>query len=120
MEIFCADIMVSINQMMDVQMTKLPLNENLLAVICMVQAAKNLYIAELKIVRKGVYVTGMEPSDDWYTRTRKYFSAIDTEFLRSLGLKKNEYCFESILDFDVTDEIRSTLYDDLGKFTLKY
>lgn len=107
-------------------MTTLKMNEQLMAVICMVQSAKDLFLNELDLVRYGTtiedqaYTAHMVSEDDWAARTRNYFFAIDDAFVDSLGLKKNEYCFEALLRYDVTDEMKNTDYDELGKFTFTY
>ena len=58
--------------------------------------------------------------NDWQKATKDYFFKINTDLIKKLGLAKNQYCFDAILSFAITDEMNSTLRDELGQFEFKY
>lgn len=107
-------------------MKSVPLSEKLLSVICMVQSAKALFVNEVVLVnykshiKFPAYANGMKSESDWITRTRNYFFAIDDSLIASLELKKNEYCFDALLRYVVTDEMKNTESDELNKFSFIY
>lgn len=107
-------------------MKTVPMSEKLLSVICMVQSAMHLFLDEVNLVRYEAdiegqsYTKGMESKSDWKTRTRNYFFAIDDSLVNSVGLVKNEFCFEALLRYEVTEEMKHTHFDELGKFTFSY
>ena len=107
-------------------MKTLEMNEQILSIISMIQSAKALFLSELDLVRyethikEQSYTKRMVSDSDWLTRTRNYFFAIDDTFVKSLGLKKNEYCFEALLRYEVTDEMKNTNFDELNKFSFTY
>jgi len=107
-------------------MKTLEMNEQLLSIICMIQSAKKLFVNENDLVRYGAhikdqaYTKRMGSDDDWLTRTRNYFFAIDDTFVKSLGLTKNEYCFKALHRYEVTDAMMNTNHDELYKFSFTY
>jgi hypothetical protein len=102
------------------------LNKKVLSIICMVQSAKSLFVCETDLIEFRIkkepqeYSENMTGDLDWLTRTRNYYFAIDDGFISGLGLKKSESCFKAINNFKITDQIRNTDYNDLGKFELVY
>lgn len=102
-------------------MTSVHLSEELLDVIVLIHRAKWFFLSESSLINMG-QDTGLvsKPDENWKDNTRRYFFGLNTEHLQKLNLKKNEFCFLAIIDFQVSDEMLSTPFDQLHKFTFSY
>lgn len=83
------------------------LNEKLLNIIDVVQSYKWYRIREIKI---------LDLNRDWYKETEDYYYNLPRKLLDEVGLRKNNFDFERVIRFKITDEISSTEYKDLGRF----
>lgn len=93
-------------------MDKVKMSSGLLDLILMVQAYKQLIICEG--IFNETHKTGEKK--DWYKETEKYYHNIDNDILKRYGLSKNIISFERVMGYKVTDEMMSTLSDELNKF----
>jgi hypothetical protein len=91
-------------------MKTLPLSMDLLNVIVLIQAKKNLAIDEsiLMLIQ------------DWQSATREYFFALPNHLVDGNGLARNEYCFNALLGFTVTQEMIGTQPEHLSSFPFTY
>ena len=111
-------------------MKSLEMNNKLLNLICTVKAAKDLFLSEAimygndgpkkKSEACSLCSAKSEIIDDHLARTRNYFFAMSDDLVQSLGLAKNEYCFEAICRFEISPEIVRAESEDLGKYTFSY
>lgn len=91
-------------------MSQIAMSTDLLNLIYLIQAKKDLSIAESLV--------GLHP--DWSSNTRNYYNKLSPDFFKSLGLTKNLYLFNSILDFKITPEMKSCDSSDLKDYTFIY
>ena len=97
-------------------MAVLPLNKDLLSVILAVQARKNFEIA-----MTSVDEAEGKTARDWLKNVECFFmDEMELQLMGSLGLTKNRYCFEALLNYPVTQEIMSTEFESLNQFTFAY
>lgn len=107
-------------------MKTISMNEKLLSIICMVQAAKALFVNEISLVDYGskienaAYTDRMRSDKDWLQRTENYYYSMSNELIDEVELKKNTYCFRAIIDFQVTDEMLNTKPNKLDQFWFSY
>jgi len=88
------------------------LSEGLLNLIIMVQDFRQLRISE----NMFKHIHGISHNSDWLKETEKYFFAINKEILAQYGLCHNHDSFEKVERFPVTQEMRNTESNDLGKY----
>jgi hypothetical protein len=81
---------------------KVKMTKDILYTIATVQSYKNYLINR----------NGLEGNIDWYTETEKLFSELHTP------IPKTKSNFETVLNFQITNEMNSTLFQDLGKFEI--
>lgn len=93
-------------------MGKIKMSAGLLDLIIMVQAYKKLIICEG--IFNETHKTGEKK--DWYKETEKYYHNIDNDILKEYGLSKNIISYERVIGYKVTEEMMSTLFEDLSKF----
>lgn len=101
-------------------MKKLIMTMDLLCVISMIQAAKNLYVNEVHLADMGFPVISDIPVTDWLGRVRRYVYDFDQAIFDNLGLSKNEFCIRAIIDFNITDEMKEASHDELHQFSFCY
>lgn len=85
---------------------KVSLTEELLELICMVQRYK-AYLISKNMFDKS------EGKTDWYRETEILFNSLNNETLAKYKLSKNKISFEKVLHFEITEEIESTLFEEL-------
>lgn len=83
---------------------------NLLNVITLIQDKKKLSVSES--------VAGL--NTDWYASTKSYFFNLPDELLAECKLVKNNYCFEALQRFSVTNKINNSENTDLKKFEFSF
>lgn len=91
-------------------MISLTLNPTLLSVLLLVKK----HVA-LSVQRRELGLT-----DDWYKEVRTMYNDLPAHLSTDLGLKKNEFCFRGILDFDIPNEWIETESDKLNQFVFSY
>ena len=84
------------------------LNKEILNTVLAVQYYKKHKIAE------GILLN--TKNRDWYTPTEEYYHSLPDYILEKAGLKKNINDFEKVLNYNVTDEMLSTLFSGLWIF----
>jgi len=87
------------------------MNKAMLNVIIATQARKWFVLADSSIAEDAGQ--GMR---DWFKETEGYYTQLPDTVLAEAGLHKNRNDFEEVVGFTVTPEMRSTSYEDLGRF----
>lgn len=90
------------------------LNETLLYIIATVQEYKKFLATKNHL--EAITQTGEKGKMDFYKKTKEYYFNMDDDVLNSVGLKKNNFDFDRILMYKLTDEINNTEFYQLGKF----
>lgn len=92
---------------------RVKLTKELLSLIIMVQDYKNWLVSASQFK-----VDHNEERIDYDKRTEVFFNSLDSEMLASYKLSKNKLSYEKVVHFKVTDDIKSTLFEELPeKFT---
>lgn len=91
-------------------MKRIPLNEVLLSIIFLVQKRKELALIESKLCI----------TDSWHSDIREYYQSLSSLFLYNQKLSKKEECFQALLNFEITDEIRNSDPSKLEQFIFEY
>ena len=87
------------------------LNKEMLDVIIAVLNFQDFVIAD-NAVRQDAGL----PARDHFAETENYYFSLPDAVLRKAGLHKNRADLEDILRFEVTDQMTSTSFEDLGRF----
>ena len=87
-------------------MTTLILNTKLLNVLCAIEDRKKLAQSES--------ILGL--TDDWYADTSKYIDSLPQALTADLGLVKNAYCKNAILQFKVPPAWKEAETHELNQF----
>lgn len=92
-------------------MNTLVMNEQLLDVLCALKAKQHLALCEISLPG---YPT------DWRSVLRDYLFAMPDDLIKSVGLKKNEYCFEAVVHLSIPELWMSTESSALKQFSFSY
>lgn len=84
------------------------LNKKLLNLIIMLQDYKRFSIS------RNIAYGG---SIDWYGNTKAFYYDIPDVHFEEAGIKQNRYNFDKMLDYVVTEEIKSAYPNNLDSFT---
>jgi hypothetical protein len=90
------------------------LNEKLFYVINLIQDYRQYLITKNRL--EEITQTGDEGKINHWAKTRELYFSLDTELLHSVGLNKNEFDFERVYMYRITDEMNNTEMKDLEKF----
>lgn len=88
------------------------LNKDLLSIIIAIQSKKQFSINES--------ILGLDNSEDWLQVVQDYYYNLPDDLVHNNGLKKNQYCFDALLNFNLTPYIMKTKSSKLGNFEFKY
>jgi hypothetical protein len=85
------------------------LNKEALNIILGVQALRTfaIYDTEINAVEGG-----------WYKRCEKYYNSVPDHMMAKAGLHKNVNDYRLALDYQVTEQMKSTDYEALNQFIL--
>lgn len=86
---------------------KIELTEGKLNIILAVQSFKEFKVNDVIL---------LSSFENWYEATKDYYQSIPDKLLIKEGLMKDDYDFEKILNYEVTDKILSSNIEDLYKF----
>lgn len=92
-------------------MTTLAMNERLLGVLCALKAKQDLAVCETSLPGYPA---------DWSAAVKTYFFSMPDDLIASVGLRKNEYCFDAIVSLQIPDVWLNTEYDQLEQFHFCY
>lgn len=90
------------------------LNEKLLYVIVTIQDYKSFFASKNHL--EEITQTGEKGKHDYYTEIENFYNSLDKKILHEIGLHKNKWDFDKIWSYNLTNEIKSTVFDELGKF----
>ena len=88
------------------------MNETLLYIIGTIQDYKK-YLISKNYLQK--IISGKDELD-WYEGTKELYNSLNNELFNKAGIKKNNYTFERIITYPLTNEINNTEFEDLKKF----
>ena len=83
------------------------LNETLLNLILFIQRGRMYYIAKSEILGKPI---------DWWQAVREEWYGVPKKIFEDAGIKQNEFNFEFVLSFLVTDAMMSAQTEELCEF----
>lgn len=89
---------------------RIGLTEGLLSLILMIQDYEQFLISKSQF--QTLYALQVI---DRYKELERFYNSLDDEILTTYALSKNKMSFEKLLYFKVTDEMKSTLSEDLPK-----
>ncbi|MFS1518538.1 hypothetical protein V1503_19055 [Bacillus sp. SCS-151] len=90
---------------------KVPMTEGLLDLLCMIHDYKQFMISKSLFEK----FHKIEPNVKWYDETEKFFNSLDSDVLCKYELFKNKISFIKVINFKITDDMMSTLSEDLPK-----
>jgi hypothetical protein len=104
---------------------KIKLTSELLTFIFMCHRANALFKAEANMVQFGMisldrsYLSAKGSRCNLPERMSNYFNSVDDTYLESLGLKKDDECLFAVLNYKITEEIRSLFnkHEELSEFS---
>ena len=94
-------------------MKTVPLNEQILSIVLMVQSYHNF------IREEGMYFQSIKRPDrckNAFYDVKDFYESLDSEVLCQNGLSKNRMSFEKVLYFPVTKDMMNASREELGKF----
>ena len=90
---------------------KVPVTGALLSLISALQASRKTFINESSMADE----LGLPTPVDWHARCENLFFKTYKEHVSKIGLRLNQQTFEAILRTTITEDVSSTLFDDLPK-----